>query len=355
VRAESDAFPLVSVAIPAYKAEPFIEETIRSIAAQQYRPIEVVVVEDRSPDRTAEIVAGLVEEMAGEDIELRLLRQPVNMGGAAALRRGFEESRGEYVCWLSADDAFTDPKKTELEIRALRATGGGLSFCRRFLAGPTIAEARAEEGHWSHRFPVFDGLFDVWPRWRLLGLLFMNAINGSSVMVSRLTVQESGSFDSSLGNVDQDGDLWLRYSALGIRFAPVESEGVFYRLHPGQVTHQTDAVYNGCASNRLRMILALEEAGILGSVLRRGWPVLLLVNRGAYRLWPEVGQYLCVAGTESKPGFPSAMLLSAMRRRLENEGLWNDEKTGELVSAARTSMASDEFQRFVGMLADGRL
>jgi glycosyltransferase involved in cell wall biosynthesis len=350
VNGESRGFPLVSVAIPAYRAEPFIQETIRSIAAQDYRPIEVVVVDDCSPDRTAEIVADLLPEMERAGIALKLLRNPANLGGAASLRRGFAESRGEYICWLSADDAFLDPKKTRLEVRALQSTGAGLSFCRRYTAGPTSDAAQPYVGCWSYRFPVLDRLFDAWPDWRLVGLLFLNAINGSSVMITRESIQKCGSFDVSLGNIDQDGDLWLRYSALGARFVPVDIEGIFYRLHPGQTTHQTDAVYRGCAANRLRMLLALEEAGVLGRALRAAWPVLILINRGHYRNWPEVAVHLCRAGGASKPGWVVGRLLAQLKRRLLSEGLWDEQKTGTLLEVARRAMASAEFKSFLDRL-----
>jgi GT2 family glycosyltransferase len=345
--------PLVSVVIPAYGAEQFIETTIRSIVAQAYRPMEVVVVEDASPDRTAAIAEGLAVELNARDILVRVLRQPVNMGCAAALRRGFAESRGDYICWLSADDAFVDSGKTDSQVRAL-VSGVGLSFCRGAARGAMPDDVRHEVNHWLHRLPFADRLFDAWPSWRLLMLLFNNAINGSSVMVSRSAIEKFGTFDPTVGNIDQDGDLWMRYSALGMRFRCVETEGVFYRIHPGQTTNLTDGVDRGCAMTRLRILLVLEESGRLGRTLRRSWPVLLPVARGgAYRLWPVVSRRLVITGLASHCGPLARVALGWLRDRLDRDGLWNGAEDAELIAAARRAMDSTEFVRFRRALLGG--
>ena len=343
---------LVSVVVPAYRAEPFIETTIRSIAAQTHRPMEVVVVEDASPDRTAAIAEDLAAELNAPGFLVRVLRQPVNMGGAAALRRGFAESRGDSICWLSADDAFIDPGKTDAQVRALSA-GGGLSFCKSSALGPTPDDVRHEDHHWFHSLPLADRLFEVWPSWRLLVLLFNNAINGSSVMLQRFAIEEFGTFDAAVGSIDQDGDLWMRYSALGMRFRSVKTEGVFYRIHPGQMTNLTDSVDRGCTVNRLRILLALEESGRLGRVLRRSWPVLLPLLRGGYRLWPAVSRRLVAVGLASDCGLAARVALGWLRGRLDRDGLWSGAQDAELVAAAREAMGSEEFVRFRRILLGG--
>ena len=343
---------LVSVVIPAYRAEPFIETTIRSIVAQAHRPMEVVVVEDASPDRTAAIAEDLAAELDAPRFSVRVLRQPANMGGAAALRRGFAEARGDFICWLSADDAFIDPGKTDAQMRAL-AAGDGLIYCRGLALGLTPGDVRHEVRHWFPKLPSADRLFEAWPSWRLLMLLFRNAINGSSVMIPRFAIEEFGTFDPAVGSIDQDGDLWMRYSALGMRFRCVESEAVFYRIHPGQTTNLTDSVDRGCTMNRLRILLALEESGRLGRVLRRSWPVLLPLLRGGYRLWPAVSRRLVLAGSASNCGPVARVLLGCLRGRLDRDGLWGGAQDAELVAAARAAMGSEEFVRFRRILLAG--
>lgn len=337
--------PLVSVVVPAYRAEPFIEMTLRSIAAQTHRPMEVVVVEDASPDATAAIAARLAAELSTPSFLVRVLRQPINSGCAAALRRGFAEARGDLICWLSADDAFIEPRKTESQIQAL-SSGGGLSFCRSMAYGPTPNDARYIAPHWVDRLPLADRLFDAWPNWRLLTLLFRNPINGSSVMIPRSSIEQLGTFDPSVGNFDQDADLWMRYSALGTRFRAVQAGAVFYRIHPGQTTNLTDSVYRGSTTNRLRILLALEESACLGRVLRRSWPVLLPLLRREYRARPAVARRLVTAGLAADCGAAARVVLGWLRGRLNRDGLWESIDDEELLAAAREAMRSEEFVRF---------
>lgn len=102
---------LVSCILPAYNAERWLDAALRSVFAQTYRPLEAIVVDDGSIDRTAEVVATFGEQVIG-------LRQP-NAGPAVALNRGIRASRGEFLAFLDADDLWP-PTKIELQVARLR-------------------------------------------------------------------------------------------------------------------------------------------------------------------------------------------------------------------------------------------
>jgi glycosyltransferase involved in cell wall biosynthesis len=88
--------PLVSIVIPCYNAKPWIADAIESALAQTYSPIEVVVVDDGSTDGSKEII-----RFFGQRVNLVLQ----NHGGASKARnRGIEESSGEFIQFLDADD-----------------------------------------------------------------------------------------------------------------------------------------------------------------------------------------------------------------------------------------------------------
>lgn len=91
-------YPAISLLVAAYNEESSIADTLKSIAAQDYPGrFEVLVIDDGSKDDTAAVVA------ANPYPWLRLLRQPRNMGKAAALNRGLAESQHDYVITLDAD------------------------------------------------------------------------------------------------------------------------------------------------------------------------------------------------------------------------------------------------------------
>jgi len=91
--------PLVSVIIPAYNAEIFLEKTLWSVCNQSYSNAEILVVDDGSSDCTPEIVQAFTQQ----DSRVFLLQQP-NAGVAAARNLGIQKAQGEFIAPIDADD-----------------------------------------------------------------------------------------------------------------------------------------------------------------------------------------------------------------------------------------------------------
>jgi hypothetical protein len=115
---------LVSVIVPTFNRAGLIGETLRSVLAQTYRPIEIVVVDDGSTDCTREVVERFVGE-ADPGLHVRYVAQE-NLGVSAARNRGLAESRGEFIQYLDSDDLM-NPHKLQLQVEAL-ARRPGLDF-----------------------------------------------------------------------------------------------------------------------------------------------------------------------------------------------------------------------------------
>lgn len=94
----------VSVVIPTFNAADFIARAIDSVVAQGIRDIEILVVDDKSTDETVAVA----ERKARSVPALRILRQTQNGGPAKARNAGLAQAKGEYVCFLDADDAYAD-------------------------------------------------------------------------------------------------------------------------------------------------------------------------------------------------------------------------------------------------------
>src|SRR4051812_27885378 len=99
--------PLVSILIPAYNAERWIADTLRSAIAQTWDAKEIIVIDDGSNDRTLEIAKTF------ESPSVRVVTQK-NQGAAAARNLGFSLCKGDYIQWLDADDLLA-PDKIELQ------------------------------------------------------------------------------------------------------------------------------------------------------------------------------------------------------------------------------------------------
>jgi glycosyltransferase involved in cell wall biosynthesis len=101
--------PLVSAIVPAYNAAAYIEQTLHSLVTQSYPNLEIIVVDDGSTDGTVQ----RVEAMARKHSQIRMIRQ-ANLGVAAARNRGIEESRGEFIAPVDADDIWFPEAVTKL-------------------------------------------------------------------------------------------------------------------------------------------------------------------------------------------------------------------------------------------------
>jgi glycosyltransferase involved in cell wall biosynthesis len=105
----------VSVIIPAYNAEAFLEETLQSIHQQTVQPAEIIVIDDGSTDRTAEIVQQFPHD-------IRYVYQN-NQGQEAAAEHGIRLATSDYVAFLDADDLWV-PDKLEKQLKLLEEHPG---------------------------------------------------------------------------------------------------------------------------------------------------------------------------------------------------------------------------------------
>ena len=108
--------PLVSVIMPTYQGAAFVGETIESVLAQTYEPIELVVVDDASTDGTPDIVAGY----ADRGVRIRLERGSGRVGPTRRRNEALALVQGPLIAWLDQDDLWL-PEKTEREVEVLLA------------------------------------------------------------------------------------------------------------------------------------------------------------------------------------------------------------------------------------------
>ena len=201
----------VSVVIPAYNSASFLETTITSVMRQTYQDVEIIVVDDGSTDRTAAVMA----RFSGV---CRYIYQD-HAGSSAARNRGIENSVGELVAFLDADDAWL-PRKLEEQVGLLaRHPDVGLVETGSFLCDEQLRSVR------------------YLPPARLRGRVFEAMLvdskvpSTSTVLVRRTCLDQAGGFDPKYRNV-QDYDLWLRLARC-CRFDYLEEGFAYQRVHAG--------------------------------------------------------------------------------------------------------------------------
>lgn len=206
----SDSAGLVSIVIPCYRGEAYLAQAIESCLAQTYTDLEIIVVDDASPDGCREIA----ERFAAIDPRVRVVARETNGGVARAFNSGFAAAQGEFLTRLAQDDVF-EPNAIEQMVSRLTSAGApvGLVYCdcvgmdeRGNRLGTSVAP-RPEEA-----------------------LRYRNQI-GLCVMWTRRVWETVGGFDPEC-DAAEDYDYWLRVAA---RFDLARCDGppaLRVRFHP---------------------------------------------------------------------------------------------------------------------------
>lgn len=131
--------PLVSVVMPSYNAEAFLEAAIRSVVGQTMADLELIVIDDCSKDRSYEIAL----EQARKDPRICVLRNEVNSGVAKTRNRGIELARGSYIAFLDSDDIW-HREKLQRQLQKMQETGAGICYCSYAIIGASGSKVRGD-------------------------------------------------------------------------------------------------------------------------------------------------------------------------------------------------------------------
>lgn len=220
---------LVSVVIPAYNAELFIERAINSVLEQSYQPIEIIVVDDGSKDKTVDIVTSL------EPKNIIKCLQQENSGPSKARNTGILEAKGQYIGFLDADDVWINQDKLKLQIDA---------FCssKDIVLVDTFAEV-----FWDKNTTTYERRDNktTTPQ----DFLYQNCINAtSSVLVKREVLMSLGLFDEAI-SYGEDRLLWAQVSMHG-KLASINEVCVWKENHSMNLTSN----YFSLLENKISMV-----------------------------------------------------------------------------------------------------
>lgn len=118
-----EAMPLVSIITPVYKSEEFIKESILSIMNQTYKNIELICINDCTPDNSFEIC----KELSQQYSNIKLCENEKNMGQEVTRNRGIDEASGKYILFFDSDDIL-DPQTVEKLVEAAEAENSNVVF-----------------------------------------------------------------------------------------------------------------------------------------------------------------------------------------------------------------------------------
>jgi len=120
---------VVSVIVPAFSREDFIEDCLQSVVDQTFPLIEIIVIDDCSPDSTFARAKAFLEKHRARFKRVVLRRNAVNRGVAASLNRGLLLAKGSHVSLLNSDDLYA-PSRIDALLEALRSNNSAIAFSR---------------------------------------------------------------------------------------------------------------------------------------------------------------------------------------------------------------------------------
>jgi len=231
----------VSIIVPVYNVESYVESTVQSVLNQTYQNFELLMIDDGSPDRSAEICQRFT------DPRLTLIRQ-ANRGLAGARNTGIRHAQGAYIAFLDGDDLWL-PDKLEKHVHHLKNSPNvGLSFSR--------SEFIDESGNRSGTYTM-PKLIEITPP----DLLRDNPIGNGSAAVLRREVLDAIAFqDNRLGSEEtvyfdehfrqaEDLECWLRIAIqTEWRLEGISDALTLYRVNSG-----------GLSANLLKQFDFLEK------------------------------------------------------------------------------------------------
>lgn len=115
--------PLISIIVPVYKVEPYLRRCLDSIAGQTYKNLDIILVDDGSPDHCGAIC----DEYAEKDRRITVLHQE-NAGVAAARNAGLAAASGDWLGWVDPDDDI-EPDMYEYLLTHALACGADMAVC----------------------------------------------------------------------------------------------------------------------------------------------------------------------------------------------------------------------------------
>jgi glycosyltransferase involved in cell wall biosynthesis len=225
---------LISVVVPVYNAEKFIEETIKSVLDQTYREYEIIVVDDGSTDRSIDIVKSVSSD-------IRVISQ-ANRGCAAACTVGMKAAVGEFIQILGADDILYACKfDNQMDIFVKNEDADGI-FCDFVRFSTDLNNLKKFK---RRKF------LDRWKRKRknLLGILLRgNIFQAATPLIRKEWYEKVGYYDERLTNLE-DWNAFMRMAQLGAKFYYLDEVLVGHRRHD---ENKSD---NSSRMNRARIMI----------------------------------------------------------------------------------------------------
>lgn len=273
---------MVSIVIPVYKVEEYLRDCVDSVLNQTYSDIQVILVDDGSPDGCGRIC----DEYAEKDSRILVIHKE-NGGVSSARNLGLEYVDGEYLTFCDSDDMYA-PDWIETLVKAIQESQADACIGNfvRYFGNTSFGKSTSHEtglsdvSDWDHRvYYIFNKLLTPIHGWEVCTRLFKTEV------IHRENIR----FCENCGNFAEDLGFSLTYTLFARRIVAVEQAGYWYRTRSGSMMNTSgfdpkldslQAVCDFCEVV-IRQIMDQERADLLCMNMQ----FFLLGNQFSSCLW----------------------------------------------------------------------
>lgn len=231
--------PEISVIVPVYRAEEYLMDCVQSILRQTFSDMEILLVDDGSPDGCG----AMCDALAAEDSRISVIHQS-NQGQAAARNHALEKASGQWVCFVDSDDVI-HPQMVQRLYQAARESGAAMSMCQ-MLQDQQLSEDFFRDSSGSYQLYSMDEQTllelhdaDAYPAWVACAKLI------------RREVVQTHLFQP--GRVYEDNEAVCHWVVAAGQLACLPEALYFYRTNPDSTTNRRFSL------KRLDYLWALEQ------------------------------------------------------------------------------------------------
>ena len=250
----AERLPRVSVLVAAKDEQDNIGRCVGTMLAQDHPDFEMIVINDRSVDRTAQIV----DELAGGDACLKVLHikelREGWFGKNNAMREGVEQADGDWLCFSDADCRYTSPRLLTVAMR--HALAEGVDFL-------SVLPVLETHGVWERIIqPACGAVLIFWFRPERVNSPHSTDAyaNGAFMLIRRDAYEQIGGHEPVKAEVNEDVHMARVAKQHGLRLAVVQNRGLYQtRMYTtfGQMWRGWSRIFYGCFGTPVRLVWSL--------------------------------------------------------------------------------------------------
>ncbi|NFP91586.1 glycosyltransferase family 2 protein [Clostridium sporogenes] len=202
--------PLISIIMPVYNCQKYIEKAINSVITQTYKSWELIVIDDESKDNTIKII----EKLSNKDQRIRFYKNEKNLGVSETRNKGISLANGEWIAFLDSDDMWK-PSKLEKQIIISNTVEAEFIF--------TGSSFINENGIY------YEGILEVPEKVNYKKLRNHNVISCSSVLIKKKFFKD---IRMEKDDMHEDYAVWLRVLNTGVCAYGINEPLIVYRISP---------------------------------------------------------------------------------------------------------------------------